>query len=608
MKLDYKTPLKEMGLIQRRRLFHVTLGGLALLCLLFAFRSTPPVPSSTSTSSNSSEVQTLAVKFEIPSFVLPSETSKELTKEATRLITSLAANQAFASNIQANSSLIIDSKPIDSKVITSKDEKAVKQTIMTLAEAKKASKATSKDKENKELNVSSESGTHAVSLSKSKTEANFDSESNDAIAKQDYETIKIRTGDSLAKIFKRQGYSQKNLEALMNADPKNSKKWQTLQAKQNLKVFLAPNKQVQALALEVSKGKIIQLGKISPNHLAKKEKERSEKENPLITNDKLNNLAIVDKADNAYQSDKHLNLNKDKALANTAEAAKEIAIKNAEKQMAFGKGTVKDSLYLAGKRAGLDKNVVSQLVEIFGWNVDFALVQPTDSFRVLFEEKRIEGEKVGAGPILAAELTFKGKVHRAVRYTDKNGQTGYFTPDGFGLKETFSRYPLAFSHVSSGFGTRNHPVIHKIRKHTGVDFAAPRGTRVNSTGDGKVTFVGTRGGYGRVVEIQHGNRYSTLYAHLSKFAPKLKVGDPVKKGQEIGNVGRTGLATGNHLHYEFRVDGVHRDPLTITLPKKSPIPDSNKRHFLAHAKEMLKLMDQHENKINMVRNEFPRNE
>lgn len=629
MKLDYKSPQKATGLMQRRPLSHIILGGLALLCLIFAI----------SLRGNKSQNQPYNPNN------LPPIASNTLSRD-------ISGNGTHANGTSDNVNQEKGTYPLLPAIVLSSDstqepnktkaviekEKALKQTIMTLAQVKMTesnlSKANSKTKVQSEPSATIESAPIASSAtSASNGEANTakitktnqdatlikSTENTDGntktqdqvLAKQEYDTITIRKGDSLAKIFKRQGYSQKDLDVLMQTDLKTSKKFKSLQVKQTLKIYYNENHQVQALALEGTKGIPLKLGKIQPILIAKKDKEtKLPNVASAATNLKQNDLSKTKTTEdeNITVAAKSENL-KDTA-ANTANTtAEKIEASNAEKQIAFGKGTVKDSLYLAGKRAGLDKQVISQLVEIFGWNIDFALVQPTDSFRVLFEEKRVEGEKVGNGSILAAEMTFKGKVYRAIRYTDKSGQTGYFSPEGHGLKENFLRYPLAFSHVSSGFGPRRHPVQrHRIREHKGVDFAAPKGTPVECTGDGKVTFVGTRGGYGRVIEVQHGDQYSTLYAHLSKFAPKLKAGCTVKKGQVIGNVGRTGLATGNHLHYEFLVAGVHRDPLKVLLPKKNPIPDSNKRHFLAHAKEMLKLMDRHENKVNMVRNEYPRNE
>lgn len=279
-----------------------------------------------------------------------------------------------------------------------------------------------------------------------------------------------------------------------------------------------------------------------------------------------------------------------------------------EKKLAFGKGTIQASLSGAARHAGLDNKLIAQFVEIFGGNIDFSQdLRQNDSFRVLYEQKYLNAEPVQSGVILAAEIVNKGKKIRAVRYTDKNGKSGYYSPDGQGLTQAFLRSPVNFTRISSSFGTRSHPIYHRMRQHKGVDYAAPRGTPVQATADAKVTFAGNKKGYGKVIELQHSGKYSTLYAHLSGFAKNLKAGKEVKQGEVIGFVGRTGLATGNHLHYEFRIAGVHHNPLTVPLPKTKYIPDVSKRQFLAHAKEMLRNMDEHENKVKMASTELPRN-
>ncbi len=280
-----------------------------------------------------------------------------------------------------------------------------------------------------------------------------------------------------------------------------------------------------------------------------------------------------------------------------------------EKRLAFGKGEIRDSLFSSGKRVGLDQNLLAQLVEIFGWNIDFALdLKPHDTFRVLYEEKCLDGARIKTGAILAAEIVNRGKPYQAVRYTDRSGHTRYFSPDGYGMHQAFLRTPVNFTRISSHFGLRNHPILHKMRQHQGVDYAAPHGAPVQATADGKVVFVGSRGGYGKAIELQHGARYSTFYAHLSRLPGNLRAGSAVKQGQVIGFVGRTGLATNPHLHYEFRVDGIHRNPLTVSLPRKSPIADSQKPQFIAHAKKMIKLLNMHEYKISVAAGDYPLHE
>jgi murein DD-endopeptidase MepM/ murein hydrolase activator NlpD len=376
-------------------------------------------------------------------------------------------------------------------------------------------------------------------------------------AAEKWRTIKIQKNDTLAKVFNRNGFSSKDLHEIMSSGDTAKSSLTSLQPGQTLKLLVGNEKKIDGLTLEIERGNTLAISRKDTGNGF----EISQKQTPI------------------------------------------------EKKIAFGKGEIHTSLSGAAKRAGLDHNVVAQIVEIFGGNIDFSQdLRENDSFRVLYEQKYINDELVQTGNVLAAEIVNGGKKMQAVRYTDKTGSSGYFAPDGAGLNQAFLRSPVNFASISSGFGARRHPILHKMRQHKGVDYSAPHGAPVQATADAKVIFAGVKSGYGKVIELQHGVRYTTLYAHLSRFAKSLKVGTAVKQGQVIGFVGRTGLATGNHLHYEFRVDGIHRNPLTVALPKSKYIQDNNKRHFLAHAKEMIRLMDVHENKINVASAEFKIND
>jgi murein DD-endopeptidase MepM/ murein hydrolase activator NlpD len=255
---------------------------------------------------------------------------------------------------------------------------------------------------------------------------------------------------------------------------------------------------------------------------------------------------------------------------------------NIETRVAHASGEIDSSLFLAAKEAGISQNIIMELAGIFGWDIDFVLdIRKGDNFTVVYEELYRDGEKIADGNILTAEFTNNGKTYQAVRYT--NPQTNvseYYTPEGKSMRKAFLRTPVDFTRISSGFTTkRYHPVLHKVRSHKGVDYAAKRGTPIRAAGDGKVIFKGRKGGYGRVVILQHGTKYSTLYAHLNSYNKKLKVGSKVKQGQTIAYVGSSGLATGPHLHYEFRVNGVHRNPLTVKHPIAKPVPERYKADF-----------------------------
>lgn len=260
----------------------------------------------------------------------------------------------------------------------------------------------------------------------------------------------------------------------------------------------------------------------------------------------------------------------------------------------YARGEIDSSLFLAAKRAGLSHNLTMDLANVFGYDIDFALdIRKGDSFEVIYEEKTVEGQRVGTGNILAARFTNRGKTYSAVRYTSKDGTTSYYNADGTSMRKAFIRTPVDFARISSRFSNgRKHPILNKIRAHKGVDYAAPHGTPIKSAGDGKVLLAGRKGGYGNTVIIQHGQRYRTLYAHMQGFAKGVRNGSTVKQGQIIGYIGTTGLSTGLHLHYEFQVDGVHVDPLGLKLPMADPIAKSEMPRFMQQSQPLMARMDE----------------
>lgn len=267
-----------------------------------------------------------------------------------------------------------------------------------------------------------------------------------------------------------------------------------------------------------------------------------------------------------------------------------------ERRVTAAAASIDSSLFVAGQQAGLSDALIMALANVFAWDVDFALdIRKGDHFAVLYEELYRDGQKLRDGTILAAEFTNDGRTYRAVRFEDQSGAaSGYYSIDGQAMRKAFLRSPVEFTRISSTFSMgRRHPVLNRIRAHKGVDYAAPTGTPVKSTGDGKITFIGTKGGYGKAVVVQHGSQYSTLYAHLSRFARGVRAGARVKQGDVIGYVGQTGLATGPHLHYEFLVNGVHRNPLTVALPHANPLPIEHRPAFLTLAEQRLAELAQH---------------
>ena len=259
----------------------------------------------------------------------------------------------------------------------------------------------------------------------------------------------------------------------------------------------------------------------------------------------------------------------------------------------FASVEIEDSLYQSALEADIPDSVIMDLVYIFGWDIDFIFdIRPGDSFDLLYEEYFLKGNKVKNGDIKAARVKRGKKVYTAVRYFLENDQKEFISIRGKNVEKAFLRSPVEFSYISSKYNLkRKHPILNKIKAHTGVDYAAPTGTPVRTTGDGTISFRGNNGGYGKLIEIKHSEDYSTRYAHLSRYKKDLKVGDKVSQGEIIGYVGRTGRATGPHLHYEFRVNGMHTNPLTVKLPAAKPINEKEKDSFFKTAIEAMNKMD-----------------
>ncbi|MGQ0620604.1 MAG: peptidoglycan DD-metalloendopeptidase family protein [Panacagrimonas sp.] len=256
-------------------------------------------------------------------------------------------------------------------------------------------------------------------------------------------------------------------------------------------------------------------------------------------------------------------------------------------------GSIDSSLFVAGQKAGLPVRMVMELAELFRYDIDFALdLRDGDRFTVVHEELYKDGKKVRDGDMLAAEFVNQGKRYRAVRFIDSEGRSAFYTPEGQSLRKAFFRTPLDVVRVTSPYNLRRrHPILNTIRAHKGVDYAASSGTPIKATGDGKVEYVGSKGGYGRTVVIQHGSQYETLYAHLSRYRPGLRAGTSVKQGQIIGYVGSSGLATAPHLHYEFRVNGRHKNPISIALPRANPISRKQIAAFKAQVSPLIARID-----------------
>jgi len=350
-------------------------------------------------------------------------------------------------------------------------------------------------------------------------------------------SVKIKSGDSLAAIFKRHDLDARELHQIMQSGD-DVKLLRSIQPNQIIRLQIDADNSVQQLTYDINR---------------------------------LETLAIQRDGDGFVATYHH---------------------RNVEKRINHASAVITSSLFEAGRAAGLSDKLTMELAHIFGWDVDFALdIREGDNFTVVYEEHFLNGSKINDGAILAAEFVNQGSPFQAILYTDESGRSDYYAPNGDSMRKAFLRTPVDFRRISSRFGNRKHPLLNTLRMHKGVDYSAPSGTPIKAAGDGKVMYKGVKGGYGRTVVIQHGGRYSTLYAHMSNYHRGIHVGKRVRQGQVIGYVGSSGLATGPHLHYEFQVNGVHRNPLTVKLPNAHPIDKQYKQAFDSHAQGMLSQLD-----------------
>ncbi len=347
-----------------------------------------------------------------------------------------------------------------------------------------------------------------------------------------WQTVKVRSGDSLARIFKRLGFSAQDTYAVSTAKGKDSNLLRKINVGDTLRI--ANNDEQKITALEY----------------------------PLSKTDTL----YINLVGDSYQSHKKT--------------------KTVEIREAFVHGTINSSFWKAGTAAGLTNGQIIDLANIFGWDIDFALdIRSGDSFHVIYEKRYVEGEYIGTGSILVAEFINRDEPFQAVRFTDGV----YYTPDGKSMRKAFLRAPVNFKYISSSFKRKRfHPVQKRWKAHRGIDYAAKTGTPVVAAGDGKVTHSTYNKYNGHYVFIQHGNGIVTKYLHFSKRA--VKKGQRVKQGQLIGKVGATGLAAGPHLHYEFLLNGVHRNPRTVKLPDAKPIAKKYKTEFTILANKRLEAL------------------
>lgn len=263
-------------------------------------------------------------------------------------------------------------------------------------------------------------------------------------------------------------------------------------------------------------------------------------------------------------------------------------------QTVASSGTIKSSLAAAGEQADLSYNMVAKLVDIFKWEIDFARdIRVGDRFHLIYEKAFVEKEFIADGAITAVEFWNRGKAIQALRYTDKEGKIAYYRPDGESLKRGFLRTPIKLARVTSNFAKRRlHPIKKIWKAHKGVDYGAKTGTPIVATGDGIVQYAGRKGGYGNTVILRHAGSYTTLYAHMSRYGKGIRTGKRVIQGQTIGYVGSTGWATGPHLHYEFRINGHHKNPLKVEFPRTEPVAANEMAQFKRFSKQRLLQLSQ----------------
>ncbi len=251
--------------------------------------------------------------------------------------------------------------------------------------------------------------------------------------------------------------------------------------------------------------------------------------------------------------------------------------------------TIESSLFQAAGAADISDTVALKLANVFAWDIDFVLdIRDGDRFTAVYEQIYQDGKYLRDGDVLAAEFVNGGRLYRAIRFVADSGSAGYYTPAGLAMRKAFLRAPVDFTRVSSAFNPhRQHPILNTIRGHMGTDYAAPTGTPVHAAGEGRVSFAGQRGGYGKAIVLTHGGDVSTLYGHLSRFARNMRAGTHVQQGEVIGYVGMSGLATGPHLHYEYLIGGVHRNPQTVQLPGAESLRADALQRFRAQAVPLL---------------------
>lgn len=349
----------------------------------------------------------------------------------------------------------------------------------------------------------------------------------------EWQIINPHSGDSMAVIFHRLGLSAQNLNSVIQNNP-HAKTLTQIKPNQKLQ-FLIKNNKLEKLVVPINNIQTLTVYRVGKIYKTKIDSKKTTTQNLYVT------------------------------------------------------ATVKGSLYTTAQRFNIPSKLIRQMTTIFNKEIDFSrALRSGDQFSIIYDAYYIEDKMVGVGDILVVTYTNRGKTYQAIRHINTHGDQEYFTPQGTSFKKAFTRYPIKFSHISSTFAlSRYHPILRYRRAHKGIDLAAPIGTPIHATGDGVITIIDRHNGYGNMIKIKHDKTYSTIYGHLLKFQKGLSRGSKVKRGQVIGYVGQTGLATGPHCHYELHVNNQPRNPTTISLPTAAPVPTKELAAFKAKASTLL---------------------
>lgn len=349
---------------------------------------------------------------------------------------------------------------------------------------------------------------------------------------REVKTFTIQSGDTLTRIFSRAGLPIS--QAIKLSQNENAKKLGNLSIDKTLRIYFDENQQFQSLEYDINKL------------------------NTLVANIQNGQFDVLTRE------------------------------KQVEYRTFTAQGVIESSLGLAVGASGMPVSLTRNLMNIYQWEIDFARdLRKGDHFSVIYQKAFLDNEYIANGEILGASFTTGNRTIDAIRYTDSEGVTAYFQPNGESLRRGFLRSPVTTARITSKFGKRFHPIKKVWKLHAGVDYGAKRGTPVLATADGVIQYAGKKGGYGNAVILRHGGTYTTLYAHMSKIGKGVRTGKSVSQGQVIGYVGHTGWATGDHLHYEFRVNGKHKDPLSVDLPRTLPLASKEMKTFKAQATRTL---------------------